>query len=149
MLLRVLLIGFLLWPILAWSGQVQAQDRHAGYYYPPITSEEAYRARVPIMANASREMRIGFIVAQTNGQQQRKYAPRYAIFAKGDEAEKLIDLAIDVAGPIPALLDTRGTVLLNQGHAGKAVEEFRQAIVHALERDAYRRLCRELDERAP
>ena len=101
----------------------------------------------------------------------------------------MIDLAIKVAGPIPALLDTRGTVHLNSGRAAKAVEDFGTAVsqedsparrfrfaealwkarmfpaakdnlskahkaglkassIHALEREGYRRLCRELNEQA-
>ncbi len=97
MLFRILLTGLLLWPILIAPLTVQAQDRHAGYYYPPINSEETFRARTPVMKDASRETRIGFTVAQTNSQQQRNYPPRYAIFAKGDAAEKLIILGLDEA----------------------------------------------------
>ncbi|MDE0943573.1 MAG: molybdopterin-guanine dinucleotide biosynthesis protein A [Alphaproteobacteria bacterium] len=81
-------------PITARAGDV-VTDRHGGYYYPPISSKEVYRARAPVMDTAHREMRIGFIVAQTNGQIQRKYPPRYAIFAKGENAEKLIIIGLD------------------------------------------------------
>ena len=70
-------------------------DRHAGYYYPPIASDEFYRARSRVMDNANRAMRIGFIVAQTEAQRKRIYPPRYAIFTKGDEAEKLIIVGLD------------------------------------------------------
>ena len=70
-------------------------DRHAGYYYPPITSDEVYRARSRVMDNADRAMRIGFIVAQTEAQRKRIYPPRYAIFTKGDEAKKLIIVGLD------------------------------------------------------
>ncbi|MDA1101059.1 MAG: molybdopterin-guanine dinucleotide biosynthesis protein A [Proteobacteria bacterium] len=95
MSLRILLVALLFWPMLAVQHPVRAQDRHAGYYYPPISSEETYHARGLVMDNANRQLRIGFIVAQTNGQQQQKYAPRFAIFAKGGEAEKLIILGLD------------------------------------------------------
>jgi hypothetical protein len=81
--------------VLALPNTARAADRHGGYYYPPITSEETFRARSPIMDNASREVRIGFIVVQTNGQSKRAYSPRYAMFAKGDEAEKLIIVGLD------------------------------------------------------
>lgn len=74
--------------VLAPPNAARSADRHAGYYYPPITSEETFRARSPIMENASREVRIGYIVAQTNGQHGRGFPPRYAMFAKGDDAEK-------------------------------------------------------------
>lgn len=97
MLIRVLLVGLLLSPFLLVPSAASAEDRHAGYYYPPVGSEETYRARAPIMEGASREARISFTVAQTNGQRHLKYAPRFAIFAKGEEAEKLIIMGLDNA----------------------------------------------------
>jgi hypothetical protein len=65
-------------------------DRHAGYYYPDVTSAETYVARARTMDDTTREKRIGFVVAHTLGQAQRPYPPRYALFAKGGDAEKLI-----------------------------------------------------------
>lgn len=72
-----------------------ATDRHAGYYYPDVTSRETYIARAQELPQAGREMRIGFIVAQTLGQRERAYAPRYALFAKGQNAEKMIIVGLD------------------------------------------------------
>jgi hypothetical protein len=95
---RILLTALLFWLVLAAQYPARAQDRHEGYYYPPITSEETYHARALVMDNASRQTRIGFIVAQNSGQRQQKYAPRFAIFAKGKEAEKLIILGLDEDG---------------------------------------------------
>ncbi|NQV60152.1 MAG: molybdopterin-guanine dinucleotide biosynthesis protein A [Alphaproteobacteria bacterium] len=95
MLLRILLTALLFCSILAVQQSAFAQEHHAGYYYPPISSEETYRARAAVMGDTSRRMRIGFVVAQTLAQQQQKYAPRFAIFAKGDEAEKMIILGLD------------------------------------------------------
>ena len=95
MLFRVLLTVFLLTAFFAAQNQARAEDRHAGYYYPPVGSTETYRARSKVMDNASRELRIGFIVAQTIGQRKLSYPPRYAIFAKGDGAEKLIIIGLD------------------------------------------------------
>ena len=62
-----------------------------------MNSKEAYRARTPVMKDASRETCTGFTVPQTNSQQQLVYPPCYAIFAKGDAAEKLIILGLDKA----------------------------------------------------
>lgn len=82
--------------LLLWSGDVRAQDRHDDYYYPEVTSSEVYRARAQVLPNASRTMRLGFIVAQTVGQVQgRPYPPRFSMFAKGTEAEKLIIVGLD------------------------------------------------------
>ena len=47
------------------------------------------------MDDANRAMRIGFFVAQTEVQRKRIYPPRYAIFTKGQEAEKLIIVGLD------------------------------------------------------
>lgn len=65
-------------------------DRHAGYYYPPITSSETYEARAVAMADADRSQRIKFINNLTEQILSRPYPPEYAIFAKGDEAQKMI-----------------------------------------------------------
>ena len=75
-------------PAAAQSGN--DEDRHEGYYYPEIGSTETYVARARAMDDTSREKRIGFVVAHTLGQAQRPYPPRYALFAKGADAEKLI-----------------------------------------------------------
>jgi len=91
----VLPVVLLLGAILTASSRTIAGDRHAGYYYPLVSSQENYQARSPAMESVGRETRIGFIVAQTNGQQQLRYPPRFAIFAKGREAEKLIIVGLD------------------------------------------------------
>ena len=71
-------------------GPACAEDRHEYYYYPEITSREAYEARARPQPGLGREARLAFVVGQTVVQQARPYPPRYALFAKGDEAEKLI-----------------------------------------------------------
>ena len=92
-----ILLAILLIMAAATSGGADAgtADRHAGYYYPEITSSEIYRARAQILPDASREMRIGFIVLQTAEQAKRPYPPRFAIFAKGEKAQKLIIVGLD------------------------------------------------------
>ena len=47
------------------------------------------------MDKGNRAMRNWSIVAQTGAQRKRIYPPRYAIFDKGDEAEKLIIVGLD------------------------------------------------------
>ncbi len=90
LLIGLLFCRFLIVPSVAW-----AAEHHAGYYYPAITSQEVYHARSPAMDSANRETRIGFVVAQTSGQRQLQYPPRFAIFAKGNEADKLIIVGLD------------------------------------------------------
>ena len=72
----------------------QAEDRHEGYYYPEVTTEETYPARAPTLPDSDRLRRISFIVALAQQQANRPYPPRWAIFAKGAEAEKLIIVAL-------------------------------------------------------
>ena len=75
------------------AAEEQKTDRHAGYYYPPITSSETYEARAVVMADADRSQRIRFVVNLTEQLLSRPYPPEYAIFAKGDEAQKMIIVA--------------------------------------------------------
>ncbi len=47
--------------------------------------------------------------------------------AHRDEALAYVNRAIDIAGPQPGLLDTKGTLLLHQGRAGEAIVFLRDA----------------------
>ena len=67
-----------------------AQDRQEGYYYPDIGSSEVYEARVPAMPDSDRRRRLGFVSGVTKQLSELPYAAPYAIFAKGEHAEKLI-----------------------------------------------------------
>ena len=72
-----------------------AQDRHIGYYYPEPASTETYTARALSLPDASRESRLGFVVGMTQQMMSRSYPPPFAIFAKGDHAEKLIIVGLN------------------------------------------------------
>jgi len=74
--------------------EAQSQDRHAGYYYPPPESTETYVSRALTLEEAGRNTRLGFVVGITQQMMSRPYAPNFAIFAKGDEAEKLIIVSL-------------------------------------------------------
>ncbi len=106
---------------------VSAADRHQNYYYPTITSTETYKARAKTMDDASRQMRIGFIVAQTLGQRDRPYPPRFAIFAKGSEAEKLIIVGLD--GHSMATLYRARAVLAQLTAVARSTDFFRHLAV--------------------
>ena len=71
-------------------GQAAAQDRHEGYYYPRVGSSETYEARVPVLQDTDRRRRLGFVAGVTKQLSELPYPAPYAIFAKGDDAEKLI-----------------------------------------------------------
>jgi hypothetical protein len=80
---------------LAGGPAASADDRHADYYYPVPQSTEAYVARASILPEASRRSRIAFVTHVMNEMiRKNPYPPQYAIFAKGEEAEKMIIVAI-------------------------------------------------------
>ena len=66
------------------------EDRHAGYYYPTPTTVETYGARTISLPEATRQTRLGFIIGITQTSLSRPYPPRIVMFAKGDQAQKLI-----------------------------------------------------------
>lgn len=70
------------------------EDQHAGYYYPEVTSQEAYGARAQPIKEASRASRIGFVTALTQQQLAKPYPPTFAIFAKGGQADRLIIVSL-------------------------------------------------------
>ena len=83
--------------VLSWAAipAVAADDRHADYYYPSPQSTETYVARAQILPEASRRSRIAFVTHVMNEMiRKNPYPPQYAIFAKGEEAEKMIIVGI-------------------------------------------------------
>lgn len=86
-------------PVLAQALPVIGEEeRHAGYYYPPLTSAEVYKSRGQAMPTASREVRLGFVTGLTHQQLSKPYPPTYVMFAKGAEAEKMIIVALGEQG---------------------------------------------------
>ena len=71
------------------------EDRHIGYYYPEPKTEETYTARARTLPESDRDRRLGFIVAITVEMSKDPAPQRYALFAKGADAEKLIIVALD------------------------------------------------------
>ena len=86
---RVALFGLAL-VVLCAFGAAQAEERHAGYYYPPPKTQETYVARAKTLEDSDRKRRLGFVTALTAQMLANPYPPPFAIFAKGDDAEKLI-----------------------------------------------------------
>ncbi len=86
---KVALFG-LAFVVLCALGPVRAEERHAGYYYPPPKTQETYVARAKTLPDSDRKRRLGFVTAMTAQMMSNPYPPPFAIFAKGDAAEKLI-----------------------------------------------------------
>ncbi|HUT50171.1 MAG TPA: molybdopterin-guanine dinucleotide biosynthesis protein A [Alphaproteobacteria bacterium] len=87
-------------------------DRHEGYYYPPLKdAPEIYKARAVTLVEASRGRRIAFVTALTNQMMKNAYPPPFAIFAKGDNAEKLIIVGL-YEGAYNTLYRARGLLAI-------------------------------------
>lgn len=87
------------------------RDRHAGYYYPKPAAIEVYEARATTLPGADRRRRIAFVVAVVNAMLDKPFPPGAALFAKGEEAEKLIIISnrpgqLDTIYRVRALLAT-------------------------------------------
>jgi hypothetical protein len=82
--------------MLVAAGAARAdEEHHAGYYYPKPTSTETYKARVETLAGATRAQRIAFVTGVTQQLMNGKFEPGYAIFAKGDDADEMIIVAVE------------------------------------------------------
>ncbi len=89
-------------PLAAWAGDDEQLagfrrkvDRHVGYYYPRPRSQETYHARSRVQANVSRASRLAFVTGLTTQMLTKPYPPPFAMFAKGDESDKLIIIGLN------------------------------------------------------
>ena len=112
--------------LLLWAAAALAEDadHHAGYYYPEPQSVETYEARVETLPDASRLRRIVFVTGVTQQLLQARYAPAFAIFAKGDDADKLIIVALQ-DGPLSTVYRARA-VLANLTAMARVTAFFRE-----------------------
>jgi hypothetical protein len=86
------LVLFAFCTLFVWASAAgaYAEDRHAGYYYPKPEVIEEYEARAPNLPENDRSRRLAFVSGLIRQIADEPYPPTYAIFAKGDDAEKLI-----------------------------------------------------------
>jgi hypothetical protein len=90
-------------------------DLHAGYYYPKPESIEHYTSSAPTLADSDKVRRQAFVIGLTKQLLGGQYAPAYAIFAKGNQSDKLIivglsDGQLDTVYRARALLATLTSV---------------------------------------
>jgi hypothetical protein len=104
--MRSMMFGLLLALVTALPALAQEDDRHAGYYYPEPQTSETYTARVTTLPDSDRNRRIAFVTGLTKQMLAGQYEPSYAVFAKGDEAEKLIIVGL-VDGPLDTVYRAR------------------------------------------
>ncbi|HZT20437.1 MAG TPA: molybdopterin-guanine dinucleotide biosynthesis protein A [Dongiaceae bacterium] len=109
--------------LLAGAGAARAEDPQEGYYYPKPKVVETYQARVATLPDSDRSRRIGFVTALSKEFDARPYPPNYLVFAKGDEADKLI-----ITGMIDGQFNTvyRARALLADLTASARLTEFFQ-----------------------
>jgi hypothetical protein len=74
-------------------GQAPA-DRYANYYYPPPQTRETYKSQAATLPDSTRERRLGFVTGMTQQMLSNPYPPPFAMFAKGDHADKLIIVSL-------------------------------------------------------
>ena len=67
----------------------------AGYYYPNITSQEIFDRVLIKTPAAEKAVRIDFVTKITKSQLAAPESPKFVVYAKGENAEKLIIMAID------------------------------------------------------
>jgi hypothetical protein len=94
--MRHVLPALALASLLAAPARAQDEGR-ADYYYPPVTSSEAFGRVLAPPPPAGRDDRLGFLTHLTQLQATLPYAPRYVIFAKGAQATEAIAVALDDA----------------------------------------------------
>ena len=89
----------------------EEQSAHEGYYYPKPQTLEHYVSSAITLAESDKVRRQAFVIGMTKQLLDGKYAPGFAIFAKGDQSEKLI-----IVGMIDGQLNTvyRARALLAQ-----------------------------------
>ena len=77
------------------AGIAAARDRYEGYYYPKVVSSEVFDRVLQVTPPANRDIRVEFATMLTISQREVPYTPRYTAFAKGDDADTLIVMALD------------------------------------------------------
>jgi len=77
-------------PAAATPATPPAEDRYIGYYYPKPTSTEVFESQSQTIATMDRPQRIQFVTVVSQGTIQAAYRVPYAVFAKGDKADKMI-----------------------------------------------------------
>ena len=78
-----------------FASPASAKDEREGYYYPPAETTEVFSRSLGPTPPANRAVRTAFITSVTKAQLAAPESPRFVIFAKGEEAEHMIMIALD------------------------------------------------------
>ena len=74
----------------AAAPKAAGEDRYIGYYYPKPTATETFETSMQTIAGAERAQRVQFVTVVSQGTIQSAYRVPYAVFAKGEKADRLI-----------------------------------------------------------
>ncbi|MEM8793249.1 MAG: hypothetical protein AAGE80_16630 [Pseudomonadota bacterium] len=78
---------------IATFGQADSKEE---YYYPAVNSEEVFERTITnTPPPANRAVRVAFTTQITKAQLAAPETPRFAVFAKGGEAQHMIIVALD------------------------------------------------------
>lgn len=80
-------------PVVAQKSSAQAgagEERYIGYYYPKPTSTETFDSKIQPVAGVDRTQRVQFVTVISQGTLQSNYRVPYAVFVKGEKADRLI-----------------------------------------------------------
>jgi hypothetical protein len=66
------------------------EDRYIGYYYPKPSSVETFESTLQAIPGVDRPQRVQFVTVISQGTLQSAYRVPYAVFVKGEKADKLI-----------------------------------------------------------
>ncbi len=80
--------------VASFGGAAWAAGRDS-YYYPPVNSEEVFARDLVLVPIPRRAVRVGLITLITKAQLAAPESPRFVIFAKGDQAQHMIIIALD------------------------------------------------------
>ena len=80
-------------PAAAAPATPPGEDRYVGYYYPKPSSNETFESTMQTIAGVDRPQRVQFVTVISQGTLQSAYRVPYAVFVKGEKADKLIVVA--------------------------------------------------------
>lgn len=74
----------------AAAATTAGDDRYVGYYYPKPSAVENYESTLKTIDGVDRPQRVQFVTVISQGTLQSAYRVPYAVFVKGEKADKLI-----------------------------------------------------------
>jgi hypothetical protein len=83
------------------KSELEEKSGHEGYYYPKPQTLEHFVSSAITLPESDKVRRQAFVIGMTKQLLDGKYAPGFAVFAKGDQSEKLI-----IVGMIDGQLNT-------------------------------------------